>query len=321
MKILSIDIGGTYSRFGHFSFSKTCVKKIGEIFKLSTQSKNIKSFKTLIDKFTISKPNNFSQIGHYDLIVIAAAGPIIGNKCKLTNIKWNIDLSNFEYVDHTCLVNDFVAQSYGLLNLNIEEQLVGLIENENQSNNGNIGVIGAGSGLGHCCMVPVNNVNRQEYVHIPSEAGRATFSFIGNTEKALEEFLLKKEKLDYCCNENIISGSGLSLIYEFLTGNSIDPKMINNNDEFNETLKLFAKLYGRVCRNYCLYNYITNSLIITGGIVKYIPAVVTYEAFYKEFINSESHKDILKNLNIYFNPGIEMGLYGCAYYGINNLQG
>jgi len=43
MKILSIDIGGTYSRFGDFTVSKNTLKKNNEPFKIQTKNEKLDS--------------------------------------------------------------------------------------------------------------------------------------------------------------------------------------------------------------------------------------------------------------------------------------
>jgi len=318
MKILAIDIGGTCSRFGSFAVAGRTLQKAGDFFLIRTKDPGIHAFGDLITVFLREKPADFYEISKYDLIVIGIAGPVINNKCIPPNIDWEVDLNSFKYSDRALLVNDFVAQSYGLLHLYLAGELLDIRIKSKPPCHGNIAVMGAGSGLGHCCLIPSEGNAAVHYHHVPSEAGQSAFSFVGKAEKELEKFLLGRKNMGYCHNDSVVSGSGLSLIHEFLTGRHAGPEEINDKDEeFRETIKMFSGLYGRACRNYCLSSFVTQALIITGGVAVNIPGVVSSNDFYREFTNSTTHKHILNKINIYLNPGVETGLLGCAYYGMS----
>jgi glucokinase len=317
VNILSVDIGGTHTRFGGYFVSNGILESVTDEFIVLTRDERIESFDDLITLFSRTRPSGFYALTDYKRIVLAVAGPVIGDRCILSNIDWEVNLATFQQGARTLLLNDFIAQSYGLVQPIVKSRLLKIYESEKSDYRGNIAVIGAGTGLGLCCLVPKGEDCLGEFSAIASEAGHSTFSFIGDAERKLEEFILERINTDYCANENVVSGRGLSLIHEYLTGDTVAPKTINKNDRaFRNTINLFSSLYGRACRNYCLATFTTQSLLITGGVAAHLPSVVTNPEFYREFVNCESHKSILKSINVYLNPGIEAGLLGAAYYGM-----
>ena len=318
MNILCIDIGGTYSRFGAFTISKNIPVQSGKIFTIQTRNAEVNSFVSLIKYYETRRPATYFPISEYDLVVLAVAGPVPQNRCTISCNGWIVDTNMLVGAGQVLLVNDFVAQAYGLICPKIKSELLVLHMEGAANRHGNIAVIGAGTGLGHCCLVPFQEKDCASF-YVPSEAGHSTFSFIGNTEKELEQFILEKENIDYCTNDHIVSGPGLALIHEFLTGNSLKPMMIKEEDIYRDAIKLFSKLYGRACRNYCLSTFTTQAMFITGGVAKHIPSTVSSREFYAEFTNVVRYGDILKKINIFLNPGLETGLIGGAYFGFLSL--
>jgi glucokinase len=152
MKILSIDIGGTHSRFLAYDFNKNVLKEESGIFRFSTRHDAIHSFNDLISVFEEHKPDGFKKLNEYDWIAIGIAGPVVDGKCLPPNIDWSVDLNYFSFKERTLLINDFVAQAYGLLYPGVFENLQEISVPNREKSKGNIAVMGAGTGLGHCCL-------------------------------------------------------------------------------------------------------------------------------------------------------------------------
>jgi len=107
------------------------------------------------------------------------------------------------------------------------------------------------------------------------------------------------------------------LIHEFITRQILPAKDVFNAMEDNQdTLNLFSGFYARACRNYCLSSYITDKLIITGGIAAKYPELINSEYFINEFENIPSHQSMLSNIDIYLNRNEDIGLLGAAYYAL-----
>jgi glucokinase len=318
MKILSVDIGGTYSRF-----SSVFVSDQGSVvptcsLTIDTNDPEITSFVSLLDRFNDTKPTTFSAFDRYDAVVFAVAGPVAGNICLPPNIRWSVDLRSINLGTKTLLINDFVAQSYAYLMPEAQSGLRNVRPEATSFGNG-IAIVGAGTGLGHCFLLP--NLTGG-YIPVPSEAGHACFAFYSDEEKDIERFILSKTGLSYCYNDTVVSGSGLSLIHEYRTGLSISPRDITANfNDHAETLRLFSRFYARACRNYCLSILATERLIISGGIAAKTPSIVSSNWFVSEFNDSPTHRTILETIGIYVNTNEEIGLLGAAYYAYRNYVG
>lgn len=83
----------------------------------------------------------------------AVAGPITGNSASLTNRNWLLNVNELQdsfHIGTVVLVNDFVANGYGLLTLQRSEYEE--IEEGEPDDHAPIALIGAGTGLGECFL-------------------------------------------------------------------------------------------------------------------------------------------------------------------------
>ncbi len=321
MKILAADIGGTNSRFAHFDVKDFTDIRLNHFTSFNSNQESINSITDLIQHFNHVKSDEFSELSDYDIAVFAVAGPIRGQKCIPPNINWEIDVTSVKDME-LCLINDFVAQAYGCLLPKIAASMEQIKEGDKVPE-GTIAIVGAGTGLGHCALVPYDGLGQyaKRHIPVPSEGGHVELALIGDEEKALEKFALKKTKKSSVFNELLVSGNGLSLIHEFLTGETLEPKDIAAKfNETPQTLDLFSKLYSRACRNYCLSVYATGGLIISGGIAAKHPQIVKSSAFLEEFTSSPSQVNILAQIPIFHNKQEDIGLLGCAYYSLMMSQ-
>ncbi|MBF0287073.1 MAG: glucokinase [SAR324 cluster bacterium] len=321
MKILAADIGGTNSRFAHFDVENFNDIRLNYFTTFNSNQKSINSVSDLIQHFDRIKSDEFSELSDYDMAVVAVAGPIRGKKCTPPNIRWEIDVTQVEEIE-IHLLNDFVVQAYGCLLPHISSSMEQIKDGEKVLE-GTIAIVGAGTGLGHCALIPYDGLGQysKRYIPVPSEAGHAQLALVGDEEKELEQFVLKKTNSSSVFNELLVSGRGLSLIHEFLTGDTLEPKEVA--ERFNEapkTLEFFSRLYSRACRNFCLSVYATGGLIISGGIAAKHPKIVQSHTFLEEFTTAPSQAGVLEQIPIFHNKQEDIGLLGCAYYGLMMSQ-
>ena len=112
-------------------------------------------------------------------------------------------------IDHVFLINDLEANGYGVAELG-PEQIYTLSEGD-ASQIGNRGLIAAGTGLGEGILA----WNGRIHVPYPSEGGHTDFGPRNEEEIELLRFLQRKYngRVSY---ERVVSGMGLTNIYEFL---------------------------------------------------------------------------------------------------------
>jgi glucokinase len=215
------------------------------------------------------------------------------------------------------LLNDFAAQAYACRTKAVAEAKT--IQNAKIDPASVLAAIGAGTGLGHCALVPTAEGG---YITAPSEAGHAAFPFIGEREHAFEDFLREKTGHPYGFGDVVVSGIGLSMVHEFLAGQDLEPKEVSARLADNpETADWFARFYARACRHYALNVLAFGGLYICGGVAAKNPDLVTRPAFLEEFRHSPTQRKVLEAIPVFLNDNEDSGLYGAAHFGQNLLQG
>ncbi len=311
-KIFVADIGGTNSRFAWFiEINGTLEKKEYVRFK----TKTVGSFTELFSK--LQQSGFQTNIKSKDKVVIAAAGPVQNQKvCFLTNIAWDIHLDTIPELAHGTVINDFVAQAFACLACR-QTGTLKTIQTGKEKSNSPIAVVGAGTGLGHCTLVQASG----EYLPIASEAGSTLFPFWGETELAFAQFLEGQGETIPPRSDSIVSGRGLQFVHNFLNKNTAKLKdFMNELTPNSPTTALFAKFYGRVCRQYALAVLPAGGLFLSGGIVGKNPFIPEHKNFLAEFIHCPKHTKFLQNLPISILTADEPGLLGAAFYGVQKRK-
>jgi glucokinase len=309
--ILAADIGGTNSRFAHFQVEDGKPLTLKETKWLKT--KDAGSFQELVKQLESS---DFPlSPGDADIAVMAVAGPVErGTYSSPPLISWDVDLSaagkRFT-LNNALLINDFVAQAYACRSPageRAQSVLPGV-----SAPDGAVAVLGAGTGLGKAALVPDG---RGGFVAMPSEGGHANFPFVGARERDYEEFLLREVGDMYMTGNVVVSGRGLSLLHQFLTGETLPPdKVTAFFTEDSETLRWGARFYGRAARNYALETLATGGLYIAGGVAAKNPRLLTHQAFSDEFRSNPKHARLLEQMPVLLITDEQSGLWGAGFLG------
>ncbi len=305
-KIFVADIGGTNSRFAWFQEENNLLH-LQKSFCLATQS--VRSFSELFAR--LGQTGFPTTVSKKDSVVIAAAGPVQNEKyCRLTNIPWDIDLTALPTLSHGRVINDFVAQAFACL-LCRKNGNVRIIQQGVARHDRPVAVVGAGTGLGHCALVPFG----KQWLPVPSEAGSTLFSFWGQEEQEFADFFLAHNKGLPPRADQLISGHGLRLVHHFLTGTDKKPEeFIHEIDASSPTTALFARFYGRVCRQYALTVLPENGFFLSGGIASKNPFFLEHKNFLQEFHNCPKHSQFLRALPVFLVTEKEPGIWGAAAY-------
>lgn len=310
-KIMTADIGGTNSRFAFFSLAVNDELELAEVKWLKTGEST--SFSHLIMRLMESgfslKPEDSA------IAVFAVAGPVEdGRRSSPPFILWDIDIDRVckEFPFRRChVINDFVAQAYACrspVGLSAEQILPGIV-----NRNAAMAVIGAGTGLGKAAIIPTG---KDTFVAVPSEGGHANFSFQSARELAYQDFLLNKLSERYITGNRVVSGSGLSAVHEFLTGEILEPDRVAALlPQSPETLEWAARFFGRACRNYALEVVAVGGIYVAGGLAAKIPALLTHESFKTEFRSSDTLHHILEKIPVSLMRDENSGLWGGAVFG------
>lgn len=327
--ILAGDIGGTKVNLALYELEKD------EMKMLSSQqfvSKDYEEFSQIIEEF--KKSNLFLEV---DALCLGIAGPIINQRCKTTNLPWDIkadDLKKQLNTKEVKLLNDLEATAYGMLYLK-EDEFVSLNPKAKKAK-GNIAVIAAGTGLGEAILFFDGN----SYFPIGTEGGHSDFAATSSKQDELLCWLRKKypEHVSY---ERVVSGAGIFTLYEFLleSGFAKEPQSmrdINENDDKNamishcalnendplclETLRLFAEIYGAEAGNLALKCMSLGGVYIGGGIAPKILPMIKSDDFLNAFFNKGRFEQMLRSLEIKVSLNEKTALLGAARYAFDKLS-
>lgn len=216
----------------------------------------------------------------------AVAGPVNrtehDSNVRTTNLPWFIESSEIEKqfgLARVVLLNDFEAVGFGITAVR-DEDLVVLQERPRNLAKPKL-VLGAGTGLGVCQLVPTAN----GFSVLPSEGGHLDFA--PNSEQEIRLLQHAVKKFGHVSYERFISGPGLADLFHFCINetracdvddaavlrclNSADPAAAitaayEKMDVAREAVDLFIKLYGAHAGNLALVNLPYGGVYIAGGI-------------------------------------------------------
>jgi len=311
--ILAADIGATNSRFAFFRGDDPAgLSLVSSVWFPTAQAA---SFQELLASLASSDLGLDHE--RADLICLAAAGPVQGESyCQPPHIAWDIDLGRDLGGDTpSLLINDFVAQAWACLSpvaRAAQEVLPGQADPQATK-----AVIGAGSNLGHAALAPDG---RGGWVPVASEAGHAAFSFFGPEEAAYQEFLGQERGDPYPIADTVVSGKGLSYLYQFFTGRKLEPAQVGEAlDSHPPTLEWMARFYGRACRQWALQVVALGGVYIAGGLAVKLPDLVRHPAFGGEFRLADPTNRILAGIPVWLITDENSGLWGAAAAALERL--
>lgn len=259
-------------------------------------------------------------------------GPVRDGRLRLTNLPWTIDsreLSLHLSIDHVFLINDLEANGYGIAELS-PEQIYTLSEGD-ASQVGNRGLIAAGTGLGEGLLA----WNGRIHVPYPSEGGHTDFGPRNEQQIELLRFLQRKYngRISY---ERVVSGMGLSNIYEFLRdgqgveepkwlaekiaeahdGNSVITEMaLSAKSEICEkALDTMVSIYGAEAGNLALKVMAVGGLYVGGGIAPKILEKLKDGTFIKAFQDKGRLSQLLIHMPVRVILESRAALMGAAAY-------
>lgn len=248
-----------------------------------------------------------------DCLCIAGAGPVTESEMILTNAGLHLDLQKLKaslpQVREIAMLNDLEAAGHCLPVLR-PEQIIPFRKGEPQR--GAKAIISLGTGLGIC------GVTRRGEV-IPSEGGHVDFAPRGKTQQNLALFL--REKYGHVSYERVLSGQGISDIYQYLTGcQSIAPKQVAQKASEEEaaaleSMYLFSAVLGSACSSYALMFLATGGLFLGGGIAPKISSLLNKVAFEIGWLDKGRSQDLLEQIPVSIITDEMAPSIGAAVYG------
>jgi glucokinase len=259
-------------------------------------------------------------------------GPVRDGRLRLTNLPWTLDsreLAKNLQIDHVFLINDLEANGYGVAELG-PDQIYTLSEGD-ASQIGNRGLIAAGTGLGEGILA----WNGRIHVPYPSEGGHTDFGPRNEDEIELLRFLQRKYngRISY---ERVVSGMGLTNVYEFLRDSKgmDEPKWLAEEiaavDDPNRvitemalsakseicatTLDMVVSIYGAEAGNLALKVLSVGGMYVGGGIAPKILEKLKDGTFLRAFQDKGRLSQLLINMPVRVILDSRAALMGAAAY-------
>ena len=298
-KLLLIDIGGTNMRYA------TAYSDSDEMSSINKKVFNEATFYENLEE--LIKEHNINTL------IMSVAGPKIDNSITMTNKNFSFNQDNLKKkfkLKECYLLNDWesIAYSYGYIKESIK-----IIQNGKTYNN-NLLFLGPGTGLGAAFSM--------NEVVLPTELGN-TKNFIESLKKNFKNVTFEASRL-----EDIISGSGISKIYETLTheklsAEEIFKKFLDKEPDALLVINGFIKSLSQTLSDLALSFLPGKGILLAGSLSRSIYTHFNEQNFFKPFINNNTgmHFDILKNTPIGVITKERTPLYGnlSFYKNLNKI--
>ncbi|MBP9742382.1 MAG: glucokinase [Burkholderiales bacterium] len=276
---LIADIGGTNARFS--------IEVSPYTYEL-TQVLDCEKYETLALAI-LAYLKSIKMVDKIHHAALALPTPIVGDILHMVNSPWHRQLISQTKkdvgMDNILFLNDFHALALSIphINKNNLKRVGGTDEPDSIKP---MAIIGPGTGLGMATLLkhPLG-----EYLAIPAEGGRSSFSPVNEEEIELWKFAHRR--FHHVSVERFVCGPGLQLIYEGLC--NIDHRAIDilptpseitergtNGMDFTcqRTLEVFCRMLGTIASNLAVIVNSFGGVYIGGGI---IPKILPY------FMNSD----------------------------------
>ena len=265
---LAVDLGGTHIRFRLLGGQLARPAPVQVI-----ETGEVGSFEAALEQWR-------EQTGirdELDAIGIAAAGPVVGGRVRVTNLDWTLDA---DAVARACdarrclLVNDVAAIAWALPSLD-REDLRTLAAGRSPADGAARAVLAPGTGLGVSGLVPAA---AGEFATIEGEGGHRTLAAQNPREWAIVTALA--ERFGHASAERALSGPGIEAIWGAIA--AIDGERCERDktaaeiarDAFAgrdpiavETIAAFTGFLGSVAGDLALTLGARAGVYIAGGIV------------------------------------------------------
>jgi glucokinase len=319
--ILAGDVGGTKVHLALYDFSEG---QLNHTRDKQFPAKEYAGLEEIVREFLATDKVSAACFG--------VPGPVRDGRLRLTNLPWTIDsreLSLHLGIDHVFLINDLEANGYGVAELS-PNQIYTLSEGD-ASQVGNRGLIAAGTGLGEGLLA----WNGRIHVPYPSEGGHTDFGPRDDQQIELLRFLQRKYngRVSY---ERVVSGMGLTNIYEFLRdgqgmeepgwlaekmaeahdANSVITEMaLSAKSEICEkALDIMVSIYGAEAGNLALKVLSVGGLYVGGGIAPKILEKLKDGTFIKAFQDKGRLSQLLIHMPVRVILESRAALMGAAAY-------
>jgi len=318
--ILAGDVGGTKVHLALYDFING---KLEYSRDERYQAKDYSGLEEIVQEF----------LGAYTVTAacFGVPGPVRDGRLRLTNLPWTLDSRELAVslgINHVFLINDLEANGYGVAEL-AADQIYTLSEGD-ASQIGNRALLAAGTGLGEALLI----WNGHSHTPYPSEGGHADYAPRNEDEIDLLRFLKQKYN-GRISQERVVSGQGLTNIYDFLREvrgidepawlaerlAAEDPNAVitelalkAKSEICEKTMDMFVSAYGAEAGNLALKLLSVGGVYVGGGIAPRILEKLKDGRFMKAFSDKGRMSQLLINMPVRIILESRAALLGAAAY-------
>ncbi|WP_433256464.1 glucokinase [Streptosporangium sp. CA-135522] len=243
---------------------------------------------------------------------IAIAGPVEGDRYRLTNAGWSGSVRDLG-IPNAELLNDFEALAASLPHLSGGD-LVSLGGPE--PSRGVKAVLGPGTGLGVGGLVPAG----RGWVPIPGEGGHVTMPVLDERDHAIVQ-ALRADGLQHVVAEHLLSGPGLTRLHRGLAlVRGVDAPRLSASDIVArlddslcaETVEVFCGMLGTFAGNVALTLGARGGVYLGGGVLPRIVERVRASDFRRRFEATPTLNDYLSAITTALIVAPQPALVGAA---------
>jgi glucokinase len=327
--ILAGDVGGTKTNLGLF-------EREGDGLRLVRSDKlhspDYPGLSAAIHAFLDAGPTGGAIKGQIEAACFGIPGPVVENRASTPNLAWVVDGAQTAAdlrVRSVALINDLVATAEGIPLLGPAELAV--LQEGSPEPEGNRVLIAAGTGLGMALLPRVGG----RWVPVASEGGHADYP--PRTEDETELLRYLRERFGRVSAERVVSGPGLSNIYNFYRdvrrmpesprvrealGRGEDPARTIGEAALapgpegcalcSRALDLFVAAYGALAGNLALVGTATGGVYLGGGIAPKILQRLAAGSFRQAFTAKGRFVPYLEKLPVRVILNDQAALLGAA---------
>ena len=316
--LLAGDVGGTKTFIGLFAPG---VKRPEAVDIRSYRTLDFSDLSTLCLRFLHDASARASDI---TAAAFGVAGPIVGNRARLTNVPWIVDVDALRRdvpVPRAQLLNDLEALAWCLPVLAPAE--VETLHDGQVDSLGNVALLAAGTGLGVALLPNIEG----RLVPRASEGGHVDFAPRNPDEQALA--LALRAEYGRVDVERIVSGPGLAHIHRILHPHQcatltpmplVDALPASISQAALEagcplcrrTLECFVSAYGASAGNLALTVMATGGVYLGGGIAPRILPALRWPVFMRSFLDKPPMGSLVSRIPVKVILNAHAGLLGAA---------
>lgn len=310
--ILAGDVGGTKVLLQLSTAGSQGGPDGGVLFERKYPSAGFSGLADVVKAFLAERAAAGGPQGRIQRACLAIAGPVSGQRVKVTNLPWEIDgraLAVGLDIADVKLVNDFEAAASGIDALD-QDRLVTLQAGQPDTWGHRV-VLGAGTGMGVAYAVWTG---RGRCV-VAGEGGHMGFA---PADAVQAEFCAGiREREGRVTVEHVVSGPGLARLHDFFrrreapseasaaSSSSLSPEAViaaardGGDPAARLALEFFVAAYGAVAGDHALAVLARGGVYIAGGVAPAILPELVAGGFLSSFRAKGAHSDLMRGIPVH----------------------